>query len=153
MTDTAATALAELTRRRANASALVNQRRLPRAQAEAALARWCAIAAWFGAVLPAGCDPLVHIPTSAHPEHVEGTAHWLDFCPAGTAAADWRRELAQQLRRDTLAALDRYEQHGKTEQAQPLATRAHALLRLDRELSIAARLPAISAASEERKAA
>lgn len=136
----AETALTELTRRRANASALVNQRRLPRAQAEAALARWCGIAAWFGAVLPAELRPY------------EGIQTWLDHAPRGTTANAWRRELAQQLRRDTLAALDRYEQLGKTEQAEPLARRALALLRLDSELSIAAGLPAIGA-EPERKAA
>ena len=148
-TTPAGIALAELTRRRANAAALVGQGRMRRAEAEQAVARWCGIAAWFGAVLP---DEL-----SVHPEPVEGPhdGHqlWTDHAPRGLPAAAWRCELAHQLRRDTLTALARYEEFGKTAQAEPLATRARHLLRLDLPLSIAAGLGPICPASAERNAA
>ena len=137
----AAIALAELTRRRANAAALIGQRKLRRDHAEQAVARWCGIAAWFEAVLPANLRP-----------H-QGWQLWTDHAPRGMTASDWLAELAHQLRRDTLSALARYEAAGKTSQAQPLAQRAIALLTLDRTLSIAAGLPGIPAASEGRKAA
>ena len=139
--DKPAIALAELTRRRANASALVGRRKLPLAQAEQAVARWCGIAAWFGALLPEDLRPY------------EGMQLWTDHAPRGLPAQDWLHEIASQLRRDTQSALTRYEADSKTSQAEPLANRAIALLTLDRDLSLAAGLPAIGADSDERKAA
>lgn len=137
MTGKAEIALAELTRRRTNARARVSQRKLQRVTAEQAVARWCGIAAWFGAVLPADLRPY------------EGMQLWTDHAPRGLPAKAWLHELASQLRRDTQSALARYEADGKTSQAAPLANRASALLTLDRDLSLAAGLPAIGAASEQ----
>lgn len=140
MTTNAQIALAELLRRRANAAALLRQGRMPRADAEAAIARWCGIAAWFGAVLPDDLRPYGQIQL------------WTDHAPKDMSAREWLTEFANQLRRDTKAALDRYEANGKTEQGQPLAQRALALLRLDRQLSIAAGIGPIHP-EPERKAA
>lgn len=151
MTGKAEIALAELTRRRANARARVSQRKLQRVTAEQAVARWCGIAAWFGAVLPADLRPY------------EGMQLWTDHAPRGLPAKDWLHELASQLRRDTQSALARYEAQPNPAHpeersvskghAEPLAHRAIALLTLDRDLSLAAGLPAIGAAEPMKEAA
>lgn len=133
-------ALAEFTRRRANAARAVAAGRKQLRQAEAHVRLWAGIAAWFGAVLPDDCRPF------------EGWQLWTDHAPTDATPAQWRAMLAAELRR---AALTQLVQSERADATPETLTRARHLLALDHELSIAAGLPAIGAAAElpERKAA
>lgn len=135
-------ALAEFTRRRANAARAVAAGRKQLRQAEAHVRLWAGIAAWFGAVLPDDCRPF------------EGWQLWTDHAPTDATPAQWRAMLAAELRRAALTQLALTEQQGAAATPETL-TRARQLLALDHELSIAAGLPAIGAAPDqpERKAA
>lgn len=137
--DLARMALDELTRRRARAAELVRARRLPQAEAQAAIAMWAGIAAWFGAELPDELRP-----------H-EGFQLWTDHAPRAATAAQWQRQLATELRGAAEAALHRLEADPANMNQQH---RTRALLALDDHLSLAAGLPPIGAdETTERKAA
>jgi hypothetical protein len=157
-------ALAELARVRAYAARQVAMG-ADRAQATAHVAKWCAIAAWFGAVLP---DELAMYSTiSAHPEPVEGRQPqaplWTDYAPPGTPIDAWRHTIALELRSYTQRAVAKAEaEQSPASSGEALGVgpvfapgkaldRARNLLTLARHLSRAAGLPAM--APEERKAA
>lgn len=109
-----------------------------RADAQRHVARWYGIAALAGADLPADLQPWIVIyPPGAEPRR----ACWTDHAPTAMPAADWHRELADELRRAALSALRRTEQPA----AKPAdLSRARALLALDALLTPAASLPPIT---------
>lgn len=116
----------EFTARRANFREGMNARRITQAQANAGMAHWAAIAAYFGAPLPPElCDSNGDQPI------------WLDFYPAGQCAHVAMQAMAGELRRATLAIIARYQQAPSP----ALAPRVLALIKLDSHLHHRAGLP------------
>jgi hypothetical protein len=149
-------ALAELARVRTYAARQVAMG-ADKALAQSHVAKWCALAAWFGAVLP---DDLAMFDPIAGPPR--GKPLWTDYAPPGTSVADWRYTIALELRTYTQRAAAKAEAESPSPSGEGLGegpvatpskslTRARNLLTLDRQLSLAANLPAMGA--EQRKAA
>jgi hypothetical protein len=161
----------ELLRRRANAQALVAQNRTPRAVAHAAIARWCSIAAWFGADLPDDLRVLnipvypVPAPASQAGQH-QASRHGARSAniSAGAPTRAQRDGMTPSLPTPTLfwdhapdrtapgiwlrtiaqqLREDTLAQLTRAEADPARLPRARALLALDRKLSLAAGLPPI----------
>lgn len=138
-----AIALDEFARRQALAREMVETRQRTSRQADALLTPWAAIARYFGADLP-------RAPCAADGSQLA----WIDFYPPDTRADHALTQMANELRRATIALFTR---HMDDPHADATTDRARSLRRLDDHLSMKANLGPIDTASiggeEQRSAA
>lgn len=119
----------EFVTRRANFRSGLRAGMVPLDEAEAVLLRWAAIARYFGAPLPAElCD-------SAGAQMA-----WIEFYPPSARVDQLMKDMGQELRRATEAAIQRYQENPHRAD---LRTRVAALIKLDSHLHYRAGLPAL----------